>query len=452
MKHQAKMLTIAALALALSACGGKSSTSGQDQNNSQEQPKQEAPKVDPAEEFKKKPVTVTLVNYGAGVNNETDLEKIILGPVRQKYPNITIELVKDLAKLVQAGQTPDLIATSNFYMDLMLDMGVATDLNEAVKKYNIDLSNLEPETINALKPYGKNGELYGMPYSMNYGTLIYNKDIFDKFGAPYPTDGMTWDEIIELAKKVTRTEAGIQYLGIDPGYPQVMTRQLSLPVTDASGEKAAFQTEGYQKVFQMYRTIYSIPGMIDPNRNYLRDNVDIFLKEQRVAMQTYWIAGITSRLLQLIEGGQNFNWDLVSFPSFAENKGVGREIDFHLLMVTPAGKDKEAVYRVLEAMQTKEAQIQMNKDGRLTAWKDPEIQKDFAVNLNIFNGKNLAGIFTVKPAPAPRSSMYDNKGLSFLNQAMNEMIKQGTDINTLLRKAEEQTNQYIQEELQKKAK
>jgi multiple sugar transport system substrate-binding protein len=91
----------------------------------------------------------------------------------------------------------------------------------------------------------------------------------------------------------------------------------------------------------------------------------------------------------------------------------------------------------------------MNKGGRLTALKDPAIRKDFAVDLNIFEGKNLAGVFSVKPAPAPRSSMYDSKGYSYLNEALKIMILSSTDINTALREAEEKTNKYIEEEKQK---
>ncbi|NOU90117.1 extracellular solute-binding protein [Paenibacillus sp. LMG 31460] len=43
--------------------------------------------------------------------------------------------------------------------------------------------------------------------------LYYNKDIFDKFGISYPRNGMTWDEVYDLAKKLNRTEDGISYRG-----------------------------------------------------------------------------------------------------------------------------------------------------------------------------------------------------------------------------------------------
>jgi multiple sugar transport system substrate-binding protein len=50
----------------------------------------------------------------------------------------------------------------------------------------------------------------------------------------------------------------------------------------------------------------------------------------------------------------------------------------------------------------------MNKGGRSTAPEDPQSRKT-SPDLEIFDGKNLAGVFSVKPAPAPLSSMYDSK-------------------------------------------
>ena len=435
-----KTFSILVLAVSLVGCG-------QSANQAAAPADKNEPVAGPGP-FTTDPVKLTLYNNGAGINNETDLQKIILDPVHKMYPNISIELItnKKLEDLIASGDTPDLVSTSNFSLDYMLGLGLGSDLNPFIKSYNIDLNRFEPETINTLRRYGKNGELYGFPFAMNYGMMAYNKDIFDKFGVPYPKDGMTWDQVIELARKVTRKSDTTQILGIDPGFPQVFSRAYSLPLTDATGEKAVLATDDYKKIFSILRTIYDIPGMVEPKTNYLRDNIDFFTKEQRVAMKPYWIAAFTSRILPLVEQNQNFNWDLVAFPSFPDKPGLGREIDFHLIMVTPTSKNKDAAYRVLQAMQTNEAQGMINRFGRMTALKDPGIKKDFAADLKIFEGKNLAGIFSVKPAPAPRSSLHDSKIYSFLNEANRDMILYNKDINTVLREAEDKANKYIEEQ------
>lgn len=444
----AKTGAVLAIAVALAGCGQSEGQSGP----SVAPDKTKVP-IESVEAFTKEPVKLTFYNNGAGINNANDLQKIILDPVQKMYPNISIELItgQKLEDLITAGETPDMISTSNFSLDTFIRMGLGTDLNEFIKTYKIDLGRFEPETIKNLQLYGKNGELYGFPFAMNYGMMAYNKDIFDTFGIAYPKDGMTWEQVIELAKKTTRMQDATQVLGIDPGFPQVFSRAYSLPVTE-DGNKAVLASDGYQKMLSMLRGIYDIPGMVEPKTNYLKDNIDFFLKEQRVAMKPYWIAAFTTRVLPLVEQNQNFNWDLVSFPSFADKPGYGREVDFHLLMISPSSKNKDAAYRVLQAMQTSEAQTMINKFGRLTVLKDTAIKKDYAADLNIFEGKNLAGIFSVQPAPVPRGSMYDSKIYSFLNEANRDMILNGKDINTVLREAEEKSNKYIDEEKQKQAK
>lgn len=440
----AKIVLMIVLVLASAGCGQGGGQTAADGSNVSNPPN--AAKVE--DTFSKDPVTVTLLSNGAGINTDEDLNNIIVKPVHMKYPNITIQLVKgrSLNDIIASGDTPDLIATSNYYLYSLLQLGLGSDLNDFVKQQNIDLNRFEPETIKVLKQFGNNGELYGIPYSMNYGIMAYNKDIFDKFGVPYPKDQMTWSQVIELARKLTRESDGTNYIGLDPGQAVNLTRAYALPTVDDKKEHAVLTSDGYKKVFSMIRQIYDIPGMIDPKADYTKDNIDRFLKDQRVAMMPYWLDALTSRVLPLVQQGKNFNWDLVSYPSYDDRPGVGREVDFHLLMVTPTSKNKEAAYRVIMAMISDEAQMELNKGGSLTALKDPAIKKQFASNMKIYDGKNVSGIFSVAPGSLPKATEYDAKIYSFLGNAMKSVISNNTDINTALRDANEQAEKYIQEE------
>ncbi|WP_079909321.1 ABC transporter substrate-binding protein [Paenibacillus sp. 32352] len=395
------------------------------------------------------PVTLKLYSHYAAINTPNDVDALF-GTVKKKHPNINIELIKGtkLSDMIAAGEVPDLIATTHFYMNDLLPLGVASDMNDFVKKYRVDLSKFEPQAINAIKSYGKNGELYGIPYTLNYGVLIYNKDIFDRFGVPYPTDGMTWDQIIELSKRLTREENGVQYLGFDPGSERTFSRGYSLGTVNDKGAPI-FDTEGYKKTFGLLKQMYEIPGYIDP-KNKFQYGVDYFMKDQKLAMFPSWLAAITSRLPQLNEGGNGFNWDVVGHPAFDDKPGVGREIEFQSLMVPPTSKNKEAAYRVILTMISEESQKEMNKGNNLTILNDPELKKQFASNTDIYKGKNLEGIFKVKPAIAPINSEYDNENYKYLREALTGMIFDKKDINTVLREANEKAAKYIQSEQARK--
>jgi multiple sugar transport system substrate-binding protein len=328
-------------------------------------------------------------------------------------------------------------------MNGLLQLGVAGDLNEFVKTYKVDLAQFEPQAINAVKSYGKKGELYGIPYTLNYGVLLYNKDIFNKFGVPYPKDGMTWEQAIDLGKRVTRMDSGTQFIGLDLGTDRTLARGYSLGTVDSQG-KAAFDSDGYKKTLTLMKNVYDIPGMIGDNKKYTY-GVDYLIKDQKLAMFPSWLAAITSRLKAVEEAGQGFDWDVAGHPVFADKPGIGREIEFQSLMVPPTAKNKEAAYRVILTMIGEQSQSVMNKDRNLTILNKSEMKNQFSSNTDIFKGKNLAGVFSVKPAEAPIASDYDNENYKYLREATENMIFNGVDINSALRTANEKANKYIDE-------
>jgi len=81
-------------------------------------------------------------------------------------------------------------------------------LSDMIKANNLDMSAYGP-TMADMK---YQDVYYGLPYRSTLYSLYYNKDMFDKAGLPYPTK-ITWDEYLELAKKLTNVQDGTQYWG-----------------------------------------------------------------------------------------------------------------------------------------------------------------------------------------------------------------------------------------------
>ncbi|GIP31053.1 ABC transporter substrate-binding protein [Paenibacillus sp. J2TS4] len=430
--------------LLLAGCSG-GGESPRDQTNMGKDPVPGTEAVSPGkEELSSDPVTIKLYSYNAGINTEQDLHDLFIKPVQDKYPQITIEQIKDVKMdaMVAANEIPDLIVTSNYYLREVLDYGLGSDLNDWVERDGVDLSKLDRHAMKVMEQFGEGGELYGIPYSMNYGVLLYNKDIFDLLGVDYPTDNMTWDEVVALARKVTQTVDGVSYIGLDPGPIQAMIRSRSLPVVDEAGSKAAIDNEEFRQSFQLLKEIYSIPGIVGPDNKYSY-GMDFFMKEKRLAMHPYWIAATQSRVPIMQETG--VQWDMVSYPQFSDRPGIGREVDFHLAVVPQTAKNKEAAYRVIETLISEEAQIEMNKGSRLTIMEDPELRNQYSSSANSFEGKNLQGIYSVDPAPLPVSTRFDTEIYKFLREGVTSMVADGVDVNTAVRVAGEKADQFIQE-------
>lgn len=395
------------------------------------------------EETLNEPVTLTFYSHYAGIVNDESMEAFF-APVQEQYPNITIERMTgmNLDEAIAAGQVPDLIATSNVYVYDMIELGLATDLSNVLSEE--DWKRVHPGAIDVMKEFSENGEIYGVPYAMNYGVMVYNKGIFDRYGIDYPKAGMTFSESIELGRQLTREEDGFQIIGFDPGNSTSLTKTHSLQPVDLETGKALLNTEPFQQMFKIYEQVYRIPGFVSPEGKYSY-GIDDFFKEQKLAMYPYWLVNITSRLLDPNYAAADLEWDFTSYPSPDGNPGHGREFDFHLMMVSPVTEQVEAAHQVVRYLTSIHFQTVMNNDTRLTIMQNPELRLQHASNNGLYDDKDLAAVFAVEPSPVPKSTIYDNAVYSALNEARKRIALEGIDVNTALREAAEQADKAIAE-------
>lgn len=421
--------------LSLTGCGQESTVEGK-------------PGAEKRKAYNNEPVTLTFYSQNASVLNDADLGELVTKAIKSKYPNITPKLLTgDLEKLISGGEVPDIVLSALQFVPKILRLELYSDMNEFIKQEGIDLGKFEPETVRATKSFSDKGEFVGMPYAMSYGMLLVNKDIFDKLAVPYPSDGMNWSEVLGLAARVTRLHQDTSYIGLDLTAPTIMTRQAGLPVVDDKGEKAIIHNEGYKKVYSLYERLYGISGIV-AGKKYTY-GINYFMRDQKTAMFPYWLIPTTVRLPELRESGKAFNWDVVSYPSFDDKPGYGRDIDFHMALVSPKSPNKQAANAVIKTLVSEEAQRAMNRGIRMTVLADPALRKEVAADTKLYEGKNLQGIFKAKLSPSPKASIYDQDLYPFLVEAAEKMAFAKTDVNTVLREAEEKANQYLQQELGK---
>jgi multiple sugar transport system substrate-binding protein len=394
------------------------------------------------------PVKLMVYSYSAGIV-DSEFEKFFVKPVQQKYPNITFELVTRQAdnntpeKIIASGNLPDLILTSNVYVGMFNDLGLGLDLNALAKKYNVQLDKFEPTGMSAIKQFGDKGQLYAVPFSTNYGVMLYNKDIFDKFGLEYPKDGMTWEQTIELGKKLTRMDGAAQFIGVDPDYPENLYRQYSLPYVDDK-MKPVINNDAYKKVYGLLQTMYSIPGFIGEKNKFMY-TTNGFFKDRNLAMLPAWGDGVVGTLEDLHKAGNPLNWDMVTYPSFADRPGIGKATDLHLMMISGKSKNQETAFKVISTLATEEVQKAMNNTGRLTALNNDAIKKTYASELPSYKGKHMDAVFKSKPAPIAKPSDYDLEFKAILREAAKDMAQNKKDVNTVLREANDKAEKAILE-------
>jgi multiple sugar transport system substrate-binding protein len=395
----------------------------------------------PPEVDTQEPVTLKFGLSKGGWLTEEELQKYVVDPVKKKYPYITISRVvmepdeASLEKLMMQGEKLDLYITSSGRMGPFITMGLSASMDELIKKHNFPLSKMDAGSVEMMKSSSR-GNLSALPYSSNFSVLYYNKDIFDKFGVPYPKDGMTWDDAVQLAEKVTRSESGVNYLGLNGLDVWRTATQMEVGFVDSTTKKALVNSDPWKKVFETYKKVFSIPG-----NEYLFGSkaANAFVKDKRMAM----LAG--GNMLQALQNA-GMNWDMASYPAYKENPGKRLAYDLHVIGIIAGSNHKDAAFQVISTLLSEGVQLDMSRDGRIAILNGYQFKKQYGENLSFLNGKNLQAIFSTEPADRYSPTEFDVKSQTIVENAFGKVVQPGgLDINSALRNAEEEINSLVEQ-------
>lgn len=389
------------------------------------------------------PVTLQL-GLNVGWMGEWEVDLYFTNPVKERYPHIELEIINlsdpdfALDKLVVTGQIPDLVMSANPIIYVFTDTGMEDNIEPLIEKYRFDLSKLNENAVASIKTATGNDFLNGLPWTMHFNATYYNKDIFDKFGVPYPYDGMTWEEARELAVRLTRFEDGVQYRGLETDSPSHFASIFSQPFIDVETNKASLNNDVWKRAFSFMKSVYDIEG----NHEYVWPlaNLNQFLREQRLAMLP------SLNLLSHFKNADGFNWDLSQYPQFEDYPNTGTQVDAWILHITKQSEHKDQAFLVLETVLSEEVQIELARNARFPIMDTPAIQEQFGKGQDYLQGKNLQAAFLTTPSPALPATPLNNHGQPILQAAFHRYMD-GTDLNTVLLQAEEELNQKIAEVL-----
>ncbi|CAG7633564.1 ABC transporter substrate-binding protein [Paenibacillus allorhizosphaerae] len=395
------------------------------------------------------PVTLTLFQQFS--EPDIVMNKHIMEAVKKKFPHVTLEIIKSgkgttAEELLSAGQFPDIIYSSNpSISNVYVKLGLVYELTALIKKYNVDLGKFNPLLLDAIKLQAPNGELYALPHYDNSMYLTYyNKDIFDKFGVPYPKDGMVWEEYLDLQRKLTRVADGVQYQGMDPqtfryGHPGYSN------FAAGTNDKPDLLNDKWVEHFRLAASFYKVPGA--EWKQGKKSWTDQFFKDRTTAIFAY--RDYISNFQDLEKNGTPMNWDIVSYPSFKDSPGIGIGTDSHNLSISATSKHKEEAFQVIAFLVSKEAQSELVKDGKLSPLTDQDLKDNFGKNLDILKGKNVQAIFKTKPTAPEKVNPFSTLVSNEVNTMFKEFEKGNDDVVTLLRQANEAAAKSIEAEKKK---
>lgn len=399
----------------------------------------------------KPPEPFKMMIYAAGVKPE-EFDARFRSSLEKKFPHITFDYQTNttgnaIANKVAQGDIPDIIRTDTPSMKASyLDLQLGYDLSEMVKKYKYDLNRFVPSFVQDNIATGQTGALYGLPVPPYFPqVLYYNKDHFDKFGVSYPKDSMSWDEIYEIAKRVTRIDGNKTIRGYTGALStQLRDNAFSLPILDPAKDGLA-DHETWKKIFANYLRFYSIPNNEIQNTPALESG--LFAKgESAMHLGQHNIYYVVP---------PEVNWDIVSSPTMKDGpQRMGQRTPAYW-SITQQSKHKDAAFQVIMHMLSDEIQMEDSRQGITTTLVNKEIQNALGKGHPIYSSKNMKALLLYPPTdPTPKrqagktdvgGSTQDN----LLQQQFIKIAQNKVDLNTGIRELDELLKKEVEKERSK---
>ncbi|UHA73572.1 ABC transporter substrate-binding protein [Paenibacillus sp. 481] len=271
--------------------------------------------------------------------------EIVPGAVKEGYrymdwsqPQKGEDEFKNMKKLMNSSQPVDVVVTDIQTHSQLAKEGLIKDLEPLMKKDNVDTNDMIPAIMNGIKAMG-DGKVYGLTSTFSSSALFYNKKLFKDAGVPLPTDGMSWDEVFALAKRVSKGEGKDRTYGFNfDKYPSSLyyqlyhyTAPLNMREYDDKAEKMVVNGPQWKKFLEQLSSLSKEKVMYqeDDSQQERREGplaYDLFLSNKTAMVIGHY--GYTDELNTVMNMGNKvkgltpFEWDVVTLPEHHEAPGV----------------------------------------------------------------------------------------------------------------------------------
>lgn len=262
-----------------------------------------------------------------------------------------------ISTYIASKKTPDFFWLSQELISKYASLGAIADITEPFS----NSAALKPDQYyeGVLSSAEYQGRYYGLPWIANPIMVYYNKNLFDDAGLPYPSasDDWTWDEFIEIAKKLTVTKKDTlgndykQFGYIVDGWPNIETFIWAGggDIIDKNGTDILIDSEATLNGLKILNTILSegiTPAYSDVAS--LGSN-DVWFVKQRAAMFMGGIQDDFERRASELPDDERFEIGYAPVPTGLD--GRSSAFDWTASTVMDANlAGNELAYEVLETM------------------------------------------------------------------------------------------------------
>ena len=153
------------------------------------------------------PITLKIANYAVLEKGYESFWQGIKEGYEKQYPNVTIEwvtapygeILNHVINMAGGGDKIDCLFGEDIWIPSLVEAGLAAPMDEI-----LDADFLADYYPSALEAHMMDGAVYGVPLYLTPPVLFYNKDLFEKAGLDPNTPPTTYDEMLEMAEKLSQ--------------------------------------------------------------------------------------------------------------------------------------------------------------------------------------------------------------------------------------------------------
>ncbi|MEY8746670.1 ABC transporter substrate-binding protein [Bacillales bacterium AN1005] len=285
------------------------------------------------------------------------------------------DTVESLKKIMTGDNPVDVIVADTATVKSLIQENMLKQLDPLMQEDKFDTTDIVPSVLEGIKDLGDQS-IYALTPTFSSSALFFNKGMFQKAGVEPPTDNMTWDDILNLATRMTKGEGkdyvfGFSFSTYQGGSPYYSMQQyynsLQLKIFDDKAEKMTVDSPQWEKVWSTVSKL-AIDKIIpkgdepqdqDPNGRYNPLQGDLFLSS-KAAM----VIGDYSYINQLIDANKNadkmegftkVDWDVVTPPVHPEAPEIGGNIYLSSLMsINSSAQNPDDAWELIKYMNSED--------------------------------------------------------------------------------------------------
>ncbi|MFD0694640.1 ABC transporter substrate-binding protein [Paenibacillus sp. GCM10027628] len=343
-----------------------------------------------------------------------------------KNPNIDVEVVSNqgiygpgkdpeqaLEKLIEEEKPDVLLVNGSDQLEKFVQKGILYALDDVIKQDKFDVENLLPSTLESIKAKG-DGKLYGLAPEFYSQALYYNKDLFEQYGVELPKNKMSWEDVINLAKRFPTDGQGDQRIygfsaysymrdGVGYQYMSSIGTTLGLSYFDPDQMKLTIQTDAWKKALQLTVDSLKSGALYNPKSQNADNNAprmyEDYLKENLFAMGKVAMTIDGNYMMQNLQEVKDrlkdvkpVNWDIVTVPVDPQNPDFSNSVSVSQLFgINAQSPNTRAAWEFVKYINGDEfARVMSKSSQNLQTRTTYAKEKD---------GHNLEPFYLLKPNP-----------------------------------------------------